>query len=130
MNSDVMASRTRTTLLPENMRTALFQIPLIVLLTGCGKETPPKSASLQAWEGSEVTVHFRRDVLGASGSPIAPTTTWQNQTKVSLDGKIIEARLDGVFFESHYKHNSGDTDLRHSVFWIPNASILTVESRQ
>ena len=69
-------------------------------------------------------------MLGAAGSPISPTTTWQNDTKVSLNGKIIEARLDGVFFESHYKINSGDTDLRNSVFWIPNESILTVESKK
>lgn len=112
------------------MKPILSLLPLIFLLAGCSEETPPQAAALQEWEGSQVTVYFRRDILGAAGSPIAPTTTWLNNTKVSLDGKIIEARFDGVFFDSHYKINSGDTDLRHSVFWIPNESILTVESKK
>ncbi|NNE91099.1 MAG: hypothetical protein HKN23_05585 [Verrucomicrobiales bacterium] len=112
------------------MKLILPLFPLVFLLTGCREQTPPKVAALEQWEGSEVTVYFRRDMLGAAGSPIAPTSTWLNNTKVSLDGKIMEARLDGVFLDSHYKVNSGDTDLRHSVFWIPNESILTVESKK
>lgn len=68
--------------------------------------------------------------MGASGTPIGPTTTWLNNTKVSLDGKIITVHNDGIFFDSHYKMNSGDADLRHSVFWIPNDSILTIGSKK
>lgn len=75
-----------------------------------------------------MTLYFRRDMLGAAGAPIGPTTTWLNNAMVSLNGKIVEARPDGVFLDSHYKMNSGDTDLHHSIFWIPNDSILTVES--
>lgn len=112
------------------MKSILPLLPLVFLLVGCGERAPSKVAALQQWEGSEVTVYFRRDMLGAAGPPIAPTSTWLDNTKVSLNGKIIEARLDGVFFDSHYKVNSGDTDLRHSVFWIPNESILTVESKK
>jgi hypothetical protein len=108
---------------PIMMLLALF------LLIGCGEKTSPKVNSLQQWEDSEVTVYFRRDMLGAAGSPIAPTSTWLNNTKVSLNGKIVEAHPDGVFLDSHYKVNSGDTDLRHSIFWIPNESILTIESK-
>jgi hypothetical protein len=111
------------------MKSILLLIPLLLLI-GCGEQAPPKVAALQQWEGTEVTVYFRRDMLGAAGSPIAPTTTWLNNTKVSLDGKIIEARLDGVFLDSHYKMNSGDTNLRNSVFWIPNESILVVKSKK
>ena len=112
------------------MKPLLPLFPLLFILTGCGEQTPPKVASLQQWEGSEVTVYFRRDMLGAAGSPIAPTSTWLNNIKLSLRGKIVEARLDGIFFDSHYKANSGDTEQHHSVFWIPNESILTVESKK
>lgn len=112
------------------MKAILPLITLLFLLAGCGNQTTIVVPPLQQWEGSEVTVYFKRDILGASGSPIAPTTTWLNNTKVSLNGKITEARLEGIFFESHYKMNSGDADLRHSLFWIPNESILMVESKK
>jgi len=49
---------------------------------------------------------------------------------VSLDGKIITARTDGIFLDSHFKMNSDDTELRHSLFWIPNESILSVQSEK
>ena len=77
-----------------------------------------------------VTVYFKRDLLGAAGSPIAPSSTWLNNTKMSLDGKIVEAHPAGLFLDSHYQMNSGDADLRHSIFWMPSESILTVESKK
>lgn len=118
------------TLFCEIMKPILALLFLLFLLTGCEKQTSSKVPALQQWEGAEVTVYFRRDMLGAAGSPIAPTSTWLNNTKVSLNGKIVEAHLDGIFFDSHYKANSGDTDLQNSVFWIPNESILMVGSNK
>lgn len=112
----------------KNMKPILLLIALL-MLSSCGDSTR-KSNALEQWIGTEVTVFFRRDMLGAAGSPIGPTTTWLNNSKVSLSGKIITVHHDGIFFESHHKANSGDKNLRHSVFWIPNESILTVESRK
>ncbi|MGJ8657107.1 MAG: hypothetical protein ACSHX6_11710 [Akkermansiaceae bacterium] len=103
---------------------------ITLFLSSCKKPSSSTSNALEQWVGSEVTVYFKRDLLGASGTPIGPTTTWLNNTKVSLDGKIITVHNDGIFFDSHYKMNSGDADLRHSVFWIPNDSILTIGSKK
>lgn len=89
----------------------------------------PESHALDQWVGTEVTIQFRRDLLGAAGSPIAPNTTWLNGTKVSLDGLIVSVHESGVLFDCHYKMNSGDTELRHSEFWIPNDSILAIEKK-
>jgi len=111
------------------MKYAMTLITLL-MLTGCGEKHEAKVHALDQWMGSEVTVHFNRDLLGAAGSPIAPTSTWLNNTKLSLDGKIVAAHQDGIFFDSHYTMNSGDTDLRHSIFWVPMNSILTIEKKQ
>ena len=97
-----------------------------LLLMGCGEMSSSKSHSLQRWEELEVTVTFRRDMLGAAGAPIGPTTTWLNNSMVSLDGKIVEANAEGIFLDSHHKANSSDKNTRHSTFWIPTESILTV----
>jgi hypothetical protein len=110
------------------MRTALTLISLLVL-AGCQESSDTEPAALEQWVGSEVTVYFKRDMLGAAGTPIAPTSTWINNTKLSLNGKISSAHENGIFFDSHYKMNSGDTDLRHSIFWIPADSILTIEKK-
>lgn len=91
---------------------------------------PSNVAALQQWEGKEVTVFFRRNLLGAAGAPIAPTTTWLNHSAVSLNGKIVTARMEGIFLDSHYKLNPDDPELRQSVFWIPNESILSVKSEE
>ena len=114
------------------MKTILTLLALFVL-TSCDHRTETQAATrphaLEQWVGTEVTVYFRRDSLGAAGTPIAPTTTWLNNTKVSLDGKISAVYPDGLFLDSHYKSNSGDSDLRHSNFWIPADSILTIEKK-
>lgn len=112
------------------MKTIIPCIPFLLLL-GCDRQTttthkPP----LDRWTGAEVTVLFKRDQLGAAGNPIAPTSTWLNNTKISLGGRIISAHEDGIFFESRYKMNSGDTETRHSIFWIPGDSILAIEKPQ
>lgn len=104
----------------------ILTLGLSILLIGCGEKASLEANALQQWKNSEVTVYFRRDMLGAAGAPIGPTSTWMNNTKVSLDGKIVEAHPDGVFLDSHYKANLGDTNSRHSTFWIPNDSILTI----
>ena len=109
---------------------SILSLLALVFLAGCTEDSSPQSNSLQQWEGVEVVVYFKRDALGAAGSPIAPTSTWLNNTKVSLNGKIIEAHADGIYLDSRYKVNSGDSDLRHSHFWIPNDSILTIERKK
>jgi hypothetical protein len=111
------------------MKTILTLL-VLVLLTGCEERSAGKVSSLQQWESKDVTVFFRRDMLGAAGTPVSPIATWVNNAMVSLDGKIISARPDGIFLDSHYKLNSDDTEVRHSVFWIPNESILTVKSEK
>jgi hypothetical protein len=106
-------------------------IPLIaaLLIAGCNNPGSFGPHPLSDWIGVEVTVLFRRDVLGAAGDPIAPTSTWLNNTKVSLDGRILTAHEEGIYLDSRYKVNSGDSDLRHSLFWIPASSILAIERR-
>jgi hypothetical protein len=101
----------------------------LLALAGCSGPIASEPNPLKQWIGVEVTVQFKRDHLGASGNPVAPNTTWLNNTKVSLDGRILSVHEDGIFFDSHYKMNSGDSDQRHSLFWIPHHSILTVEKK-
>lgn len=98
----------------------------VLLLTGCGERTS-KESSLTKWEGREVTVQFRRDLLGAAGSPVSPTATWVNNAMVSLKGTLVEASPDGVFLDSHYKLNVDDAEAQQSIFWIPKVSILMVK---
>ncbi len=69
-------------------------------------------------------------MLGAAGNPISPTSTWLNDTKVSLSGKITETRPEGIFSEARYKVNSGDAKFRESNIWIPENSILMIELRK
>ncbi|ADG69728.1 hypothetical protein Plim_3917 [Planctopirus limnophila DSM 3776] len=99
----------------------------LLWLTGCEETHQAQVHPLEQWVGTEVTVNFNRDLLGAAGSPIAPTSTWLNNTRLSLDGKLVAVHHDGLFLDSRYKLNSGDTEFRHSVFWIPMNSILTIE---
>ena len=105
-----------------------FTLCILVFLTGCADKRPTNVAALQQWEGKEVTVFFRRDLLGAAGAPIDPTSTRLNHSVVSLNGKMISARMEGIFLDSRYKLNQDDPELRQSVFWIPNESILSVKS--
>lgn len=98
---------------------------------GCTRQASPRPSDLLSqWEGEAVTLFFKRDQLGAAGDPIAPTTTWQNNTKVSLNGRILAIDGESILFDSQYKANSGDSQLRNSIFWIPKTSILTIERRK
>lgn len=108
----------------------ILSLSVSMAFLGCQRpHDPSPSQALDQWVGVTVTVQFRRDMLGASGNPIAPNATWLNDTKVSLDGNIVSVHEDGFFFDCHYKMNSGDTDLRHSEFWIPRNSILAIEKK-
>ena len=100
-----------------------------IALGGCSPEQTDSSA-LDKWVGSQVTVQFRRNLLGATGNPIAPTSTWLNNTKLSLNGKISEVSKEGIFLDARYKMNSGDTQLQESIIWIPADSILMIEKRK
>ena len=111
------------------MKHALPWIALL-LLAACDSQTGADGRGLKQWIGSEVTVHFNRDALGAAGNPIAPTVTGQNNTMLSIDGKITEVHEDGIFFDGHYRMNTSDTTVEHSIFWVPMHSILTIESRK
>lgn len=93
-------------------------------LTGCSSDN---NSALEKWEGEEVTVQFRRDFLGSSGSPIAPTSTWLNNTLLSLNGEITEASREGIFLHARYKLNAGDAQPKESEIWIPAGSILMIE---
>ena len=100
-----------------------------IALAGCSTEQSTSTA-LDKWVGAEVTVQFRRDLLGTAGNPIAPTSTWLNNTKVSLNGKISEVSKEGLFLDARYKMNSGDAQFRESLIWIPADSILMIEKRK
>ena len=85
------------------------------------------NSALEKWEGTEVTVQFRRDFLGSGGTAISPTTDWQNNTMLSLRGKITEASREGIFLNARYQVNAGSGPFQESEIWIPASSILMVE---
>jgi len=103
----------------------LLAIIAAVGMTGCSRESD--SSALEQWEGTEVTVQFRRDFLGSGGAPISPTTDWQNNTMLSLRGKITEASREGIFLNARYQVNAGGGPFQESEIWIPAGSILMVE---
>ncbi len=107
----------------------LVAISMCLALAGCQSSRESEFQALDQWEGAEVTIQFKRDMLGASGDPVAPTATGLNNTLLSLGGRIISSHKEGLFLDSQYRMNQGDTDLRHSEFWIPSESILAIEKK-
>lgn len=92
---------------------------LIVLLVGLLYHVhhPPRPGGPKP--GMNCVIQFRRDALGAAGSPISAQTDIYNNSNVSLAGELVEANRDDFVLRTHNDPSK--------LFWIPRENVLLIE---
>lgn len=104
----------------------------VLFAGGCGAPADKGPAmGLRRRVGSECTIQFRRDALGAAAAlPISPETTGINGANVVLQGKLLGVDGDWLHVEStiEYREGSGGPprEIRRD-YEVPVHSVLYLE---
>jgi hypothetical protein len=96
-------------------------LALILMLSGCDKESAERvsPSELTKWIGKGITVHLRRDALGAATNvPIGPTVDSHNGSRMSMRGELQSVDAAGITLQ--VSKNAG------GLCWVPTEVILCI----
>ncbi len=96
-------------------------VVVLLMLVGCDQEPPEglSSSELAKWIGEDITVHFRRDALGAAADlPVSPTVDTHNGVRMSMSGELQSVGPMGIAIQV------ATTPVIQ--YWIPREAILCI----